>query len=108
MTFARIFRLSRNDTRALQKDAAQVVHERRFQAKGGKTRIADLAALQASHPIFLLEIKEDDVASPTNAAQLADYMDLTTSSSVSIDRQTHFVHVSRYALPNRERAAIAG
>lgn len=67
-------------------------------------RIADLAILAGGEPIALIEVKEDDINSKTNAAQIQDYLSMLGSRG---DGQIiQFIHVSRYALPALERELL--
>lgn len=89
----------------------QVQFEREWPYKSrlsGSRRAADLAVLLDGSPIVLLEIKEDDVASPGNPAQLKDYLHYIETEP----QPPSFVHLSRYtpisALPGLTEAARTG
>ena len=62
--------------------------------------------LEGGDPILLVEVKEDDVRSPRNAAQLADYLSMLSAASANSDRQVRFGHVSRFSPISEERAAL--
>ncbi|MBS0479202.1 MAG: hypothetical protein JSR79_07880 [Proteobacteria bacterium] len=71
-------------------------------------RFADLAVLANGRPVMLFEVKENDVASPRNPAQLADYLHHVATEA----DPPHFFHLSRYtpisAPPALRAAAQSG
>ncbi len=71
-------------------------------------RLADLGVLIDGQPVMLFEVKEDDVASPRNPAQLKDYLDHVETTP----HPPHFFHLSRYtpisALPGLRAAERSG
>jgi hypothetical protein len=77
-----------------------------FETKQGAKRRADLAVLEGGEPILLVEVKEDDVKSPRNPEQLADYLSMLSAAAASSDRQIRFVHVSRFSPISEDRAAL--
>jgi hypothetical protein len=104
--FGHIMQLPTGICRSLRRGEGQIEHEWRFETKNGTKRIADLAVLSGGQPILLLEVKEDDVKSPTNATQLRDYLSVTTTASIAADRQVRFAHISRYGLPLHDQAML--
>lgn len=81
-------------TRAIQAGEAQFEREYPFVAN----RYADVAILVNGEPVVLLEIKEEDVDAPRNAAQHSDYLRWVERESGSPSRAlpSLFVHLSRY------------
>lgn len=82
--------------KAIEKGSAQFVCEWPFRGTGGNRRAADLAVLVGGEPVLLIEVKEDDVASDGNVAQVEDYLAFIGSRIGGDDSPTAFVHLSRY------------
>lgn len=98
-TFARIF-LPRDRLKALKNGGLQIEAEWGYPgALGG--RFADLAVLAGGEPLVLVEVKEDDVNSAANPAQLADYIDY-----VRAHPGCRFFHLSRYSPTKLHTQAI--
>src|SRR5688572_13217868 len=93
-TVSAILKLSTTERRALRRGELQVVREMSFLTNQGKRRFADLAVLKGGQPLVLVEIKEDDILSPHNSAQLDDYL-----AYLSSNEGTRFFYVSRYSPP---------
>lgn len=104
-TFGQIFQLPKELLRSLIQGESQIEHEWPFETKNGNKR-ADIAVLKGGQPVLLIEIKEDDVQAPKNPTQIQDYLSVTTTMLVPREQQIRFVHVSRYALPDREQAML--
>lgn len=68
--------------------------------------MADLAILIGGEPRFLFEIKEDDLYNASKFDQIGDYIRYIGSQTVLEASGTAFVHVSRYAPPERIREAL--
>ena len=73
--------------------------EYRFDAKSSQSRFADLVLFDKSdadcgiQPAALVEVKYDDQASPTNAAQLDDYLEFSSSKGIP------FLYLTQYTPP---------
>jgi hypothetical protein len=100
--FARIFRLSAAERKAVQNGDLQVVREWYVSRTGRK---ADLAVLQGGVPRLLIEVKEDDVASTHNAEQLRDYR-RAVESDPDLPLQPTFAHVSRFVVPENDKRLL--
>ena len=86
-----------------QDRSSQVRAEFRFEI-GGKTRVADLAFLDAAteRPTCLVEIKYDDHKNPSNSAQLDDYLKYCAR------RNCKFISLSQHILPTTDRRKLSG
>jgi hypothetical protein len=104
--FARVFDLHPNVCKSIRKGEMKIECEWHFETKQGAKRRADLAVLEGGEPILLVEVKEDDVKSPRNPEQLADYLSMLSAAAASSDRQIRFVHVSRFSPISEDRAAL--
>ena len=102
VAFSRIFGIDAATRDNLRSGALQIVPEWSFRVDGRSDRRADLAILRGGEPVLLVEVKEDDVASKRNPAQLADYLALVGMRKGA----TRFAHVSRYSPTVGDAAAM--
>jgi hypothetical protein len=106
-TFARIFDLPRDVSKALQIEEMQVACEWSFETRDGRKRRADLALLSAGEPILLVEVKEDDFRNPNNTEQVADYISMLGTAPTKNRRRPLFVHVSRFSPVAKDQEELA-
>jgi hypothetical protein len=76
--------------------------EHRLRGASGDRR-ADLAILINGTPRILVEIKEDDVGSKSNAAQISDYLRWIRMSK---EPKVAFIIISRFPLKEKERVQV--
>ena len=75
--------------RRIRKGEAQFLVEHEFQKS--PRRCADLAILLDGKPVLLVEVKEDDINSARNTAQISDYLRWMEKNT-----ERYVIHLSRY------------
>lgn len=92
----------RDLARKIRRREVSIECEYPFDGTTGRRR-ADIALVEDEGPVLLVEVKEDDIGNPGNAAQLDDYL---AQARAGIP----FLHLSRFALEpeDRDRLAEAG